>query len=142
MRRPILATVLLPLAAPAAASDTAGELDAMARTLGDPARQQAMARALGAMAEVLLDLPLAPIIGPLAEAAGEDPRRVDPDATLRKMAPAAGEVPRQIERQLPRAMGAMAGLSGAFAGALPQLREAAERMRAALPAGDLAELPR
>lgn len=142
MRRLILAAALLPLAAPAAASDTAGELDRMARTLGDPARQQAMARAMGAMAEVLLDLPLAPIIGPLAEAAGEDPRRVDPDATLRKMAPAAGEVPRQIERQLPRTMGAMAGLSGAFAGVLPQLREAAERMRSALPAGDLAELPR
>src|SRR5688572_10567428 len=133
MRRLILAAALLPLAAPAMAQDTQADLDHMARTLGDPARQEAMGRALGAMAEVLLDLPLAPIIGPLAEAAGEDPRRVDPDATLRKMSPAAGEVPRQIERQLPRAMGAMAGMSGAFAGLIPQLREAAERMRDALP---------
>lgn len=133
MRRLILATVLLPLAVPAAAAQGDPALDHMARTLADPARQQAMARALGAMAEVFLDIPLAPIIGPLAEAAGEDPRRVDPDATLRKMSPAAGEVPRQIERQLPRAMGAMAGMSGAFAGLLPQLREAAERMRDALP---------
>lgn len=137
MRRLILAAALLPLAAPAAASETERDLDHIARTLGDPVRQEALARAMGAMAEVLLDLPLAPIIGPLAEAAGEDPRRVDPDATLRKMSPAAGEVPRQIERQLPRAMGAMAGMSGAFAGLLPQLREAAERMRDALPA----ELP-
>lgn len=137
MRRLILALPLLALAAPATAQNTERDLDQMARALGDPARQEAMARALGAMAEVLLDIPLAPIIGPLAEAAGEDPRRVDPDATLRKMSPAAGEVPRQIERQLPRAMGAMAGMSGALAGMLPQLREAAERMRDALPA----ELP-
>ena len=141
MRRLILSLPLLALAAPAMAQNTGtnteADLDRMARAMGDPARQQAMAGALGAMAEVLLDIPLAPIIGPLAEAAGEDPRRVDPDATLRKMSPAAGEVPRQIERQLPRAMGAMAGMSGALAGMLPQLREAAERMRDALPA----ELP-
>lgn len=142
MRRLILALPLLALSAPAMAQDdTEADLDHMARTLGDPARQEALARAVGAMAEVLLDLPLAPIIAPIAEAAGEDPRRVDPDATLRKMSPGAGEVPRQIERQLPRAMGAMAGMSGAVAGMLPQLREAAERMREALPAIDLAERP-
>lgn len=140
MRRLLLTLPLLALAAPAAAQDEDGRLDEMARTMGDPVRQQAMARALGTMAEVLLDLPLAPILGPLAEAAGEDPRRIDRDATLRKMSPGAGEVPRQIERQLPRAMGAMAGMSGALAGMLPQLREAAERMRDALPDADLAEL--
>lgn len=145
MRRLILAAALLPLAAPAMAQDTAqdmeADLDHVARTLGDPARQEALASAMGAMAEVLLDLPLAPIVGPLAEAAGEvvgEPGgRIDPDATLRKMAPGAGAVPRQIERQLPRAMGTMAGMSGAFAGMIPQLREAAERIREALPA----ELP-
>ena len=149
MRRLIFAVALLSLAAPAAAAahdrapdrDADPALDQMARTLGDPARQEAMARALGTMAEVVLDLPLAPILGPLAEAAGEDPRRVDRDATLRKMSPGAGAVSRQIERQLPRAMGAMAGMSGALAGLLPQLREAAERLRDALPEADLAELP-
>ncbi len=133
MRRLILAAALLPLAAPAAAQDVEGNLDVMARAMGDPARQEAMARALGTMAEVLLDLPLAPILGPIAEAAGEDPRSVDPDATLRKVSPGASDVPRQIERQLPRAMGAMAGMSGAIASTLPALREAAERMREALP---------
>lgn len=134
MRRLILAAALLPLAVPAAASDTERDLDHMARTLGDPARQDAMARAIGAMAEVILDLPLAPIMAPVAEAAGEDPRSVDPDVTLRGMAPGAGDVPRRIERELPRAMGAMAGMSGAFANMIPQLREAADRMRRALPA--------
>lgn len=141
MRRLALAAALLPIAVPAAAQDSDRTMDAMARTLGDPARQEAMARAMGAMAEAVLDLPLAPILGPLAEAAGESPRRIDPDATLRKMSPGAGAVPRQIERQLPRAMGTMAGLSGAFAGLIPQLRDMAERMRAALPDGRLADLP-
>lgn len=141
MRRLMFALPLLALAAPAVAQEEEPRLDEMTRAMGDPVRQQAMARAMGAMAEVLLDLPLAPILGPLAEAAGEDRRRVDPDATLRKMSPSAGEVPRQIERQLPRAMGAMAGMSGALAGMLPQLREAAERMRDAIPEMDLADRP-
>jgi hypothetical protein len=141
MRRLILAAALLPLAAPAAAQDVEGGLDEMARTMGDPARQEALARAMGAMTEVLLDLPLAPILGPLAEAAGEDPRSVDPDATLRKVSPGASEVPRQIERQLPAAMGALAGMSGAFAVMIPQLREMADRVRDAMPDNYVTDLP-
>ncbi len=142
MRRQILALPLLALAAPAMAqADTEAELGRMARTMGDPARQEALARAMGAMTEVLLDLPLAPLIGPFAEAAGEDPGTIDRDATLRKMSPAAGAVPRQIERQLPRAMSAMARMSGAVAVMLPQLREATQRMRDALPAIDLSPRP-
>lgn len=145
MRQLILALPLLALAAPAMANEHGpgpdADLDTMARTMGDPVRQQAMARAVGAVTDVLLDIPLAPILGPIAEAAGEDPRDIDRDATLRKMSPAAGDVSRQVERQLPRAMGAMAGMSGALAGMLPQLREAVDRMRDAIPAADLAELP-
>lgn len=137
MRSLMFALPLLAVAMPAAAQDTTEEtgddLARVERTLGDPARQEAAARAMGAMAEVLLDIPLAPIIAPIAEAAGEDPRRVDPDTTLRKMSPRAGNVPRQIERALPRAMGAMAGMSGAFADLLPQLREAVEKVRDTLP---------
>lgn len=140
MRRLILALPLLAIASPALAqSDADAGLDRMAKTLADPARQQALARAVGTMTDVLLDIPLAPILGPLAEAAGEDPRHIDRDATLRKMAPGAGDVSRQVERTLPRAMGAMAGMSTVFADLLPQLRDAAERMRDAMPAGDLAE---
>ena len=145
MRRLLLAAALLPIAAPAiAAPDYEGAdpaLDQVTAAMGDPVRQQAMARAIGTMAEVVLDLPLAPIIGPIAEAAGEDPRTIDPDATLRKMNPAAGNVSRDIERELPRAMGAMANMSGAFANLLPQLRDAVERMRDAIPGAGVADLP-
>lgn len=137
MRRLILAAALLPLAAPAIAQDrvykTEDDLGHIARTMGDPARQDAMARAIGTMTEVLLDIPLAPIIGPIAEAAGADPRDVDRDATLRTMSPGAGDVSRQIERELPRAMGAMASMSGALARTIPAMRDAAHRVRDALP---------
>lgn len=147
MRRLFVALPLLAIATPAIAADAPADpgLDRMAKTLADPERQQALARAMGAMTDVLLDIPLAPILGPLAEAAGEDPRSVDRDATLRKMAPGAGTVSRQVERAMPKAMGAMAGMSTVFADLLPQLREAADRMRDALPtelaANDLADLP-
>ena len=50
MRSLILALPLLALSAPAMAQDTEADLDHMARTLGDPARQAALARAMGAMA--------------------------------------------------------------------------------------------
>lgn len=137
MRRLILAAALLPLAAPAIAqdrvSDTEYDLAHMAHTLGDPARQEALARALGTVTEVLLDLPLAPIIAPIAEAAGEDPRNVDPDTTLRRMSPGVDDASRQIARELPRALGTMASMSGAFAGLIPQLRDAADRVRDAMP---------
>jgi hypothetical protein len=140
MRLPILAAAaLLPLAPATAATER--ELDEVERALGDLARQHAMARALGTMAEIVLDVPLAPILRPLAEAAGEDPRRIDPDATLRKVSPGAGAVPRAIERQLPRAMDAVAGMSGALGAIIPQLRETADRLREALPAAGMAEAP-
>lgn len=142
MRRLIVPALLLSLAAPAAAGTTPeSELGRVAHAMGDPASQHAMARAIGAMAEAVLDLPLAPIMAPIAQAAGEDPRTIDPDATLRRMSPAAGDVPRLIERQLPAAMGAMAGMSGAAAALLPQLRAAVDRVRDAMPATELAELP-
>ena len=53
MRCLILAAALLPIAAPAAAQNVEPELDRMARTMGDPVRQEAMARAIGTMTEVL-----------------------------------------------------------------------------------------
>lgn len=138
MRRLILVAPLLALGTTAHAA-TRGEapvdpaMAEMTRTLGDPVRQQAIAKAMGAMTDVMLDMPLAPILKPLAEAAGEDPRKVDRDATLRKMAPGAGSASRVVERTLPHAMDAMAGMGSALAQMLPQLREIADRMREAIP---------
>lgn len=133
MRRFILAASLLPLSAPASAAMDNDAADRTLEALGDPARQEALAKSLGVMAEVMLDLPLAPFLAPLAEAAGEKADAIDPDTTLRSMAPGASDIPRQIEKELPRAMGALAGMGGAIEALLPQLRAMAGQVRDALP---------
>lgn len=156
MIRTFTAIAALPLAAfavPAAAQDIVLDepqaastadtetMERMADRLRDPATQEALASTMAVMAEVLLDLPLAPILEPLAEAAGEatgeDIGRVDPDATLRKMAPGSENLSDEIREKLPIAMGSMASMTGAMAKMVPALREMAERMKDALPA-DLA----
>ncbi len=145
MRRIVL-TAALPLAAlatPAFGQEEAQlppeteTLEHLSDSLSDPVRQQQLADTLAVLTEVLLDLPLAPLVEPLAEAtadiAGEKPRPVDPDMTLRRMAPGAGRLSGEIQDKLPRAMDAMARLSESFSVMLPALREMGERMKDALP---------
>jgi hypothetical protein len=72
-------------------------------------------------------MPLAPIVEPMAEIAG-DPGSVDPDLTLRKMRPEASDVPARVARDLPRAMGAMASMADSLEAMRPALREMAERL--------------
>lgn len=146
MRRIILATTALPfamLAAPALAQDSvvapAAEteaLDRMAQSLSDPVRQAQLAATLAAVTEIVLDIPLAPLVGPLAEAAGEPAPRVDPDLTLRRMAPRSDGLSRSIQDNLPRAMDRMAGLSGSLAALAPALRDMADQLETALPPRD------
>ena len=140
MRNNLIFLAGLALAAPAAAQDydappppPGAVADHIAHTLGDPARQQALARSLETMSDVILDMPLAPIARPLAEAAGQDPRSVDPDMTLRQMAPGAGAVSGAIRHDLPRAMDQMARMSDAIARLTPALQAAAREFADALP---------
>ena len=144
MRRLMLAAglPLAMLAVPAAAqdvTDNTGEeaVERLAETLADPARQEQFALTARALTEVLLDLPLAPILQPLADAAGEiadeEIEPVDPDATLRRMAPSAADMPERIEEELPRAMDRLAGASGALADLIPALRDMSERLKDVLP---------
>lgn len=143
MRRIILATTALPfalLAAPALAQEVdhapAAEtetLDRMAQSLSDPVRQAQLAATLAALTEIALDIPLAPIVEPLAEAAGEPAGQVDPDLTLRRMAPRSDDLARTIQERLPQAMDRMAGLSGGLAALVPALRDMADQLETALP---------
>ena len=103
-----------------------------AETLRDPVLQQRMAAGMAAASEALLDVPLAPLARAVAEAAGEDPRVVDPNMTLRSVSPEASDVPAEIHDKLPRMMGAMAGMAGGMSAMIPALREVAERMRYAV----------
>ncbi len=135
MRTFAIAAVLVGLTAPlpALAQDNTEQAAARtAETLRDPVLQERMAGGLAAASEALLDVPLAPLARAVAEAAGEDPREVDPDMTLRQVSPEASDVPAEIRDKLPRVMGSMAGMAGGIAAMMPALREMAARMRDAV----------
>lgn len=143
MRPTIIPAALLSLIAiPVAAQETsaptpeAGALADMAQQMQDPERQRELAMVAQTMAEVLLDLPIAPLAKAAAEMAGEEARQIDPDLTLRKLAPEAGELSGEIGRNAPRAMQAAGTLAGALAAMAPTLREMAEQMARALPRKD------
>jgi hypothetical protein len=137
MRSLIVAVSLAALAAPLPAlaqdvSDTEIASAEIERTLGDPATQDAMADGIAAASEALLDVPLAPMARAVARAAGEDPRYVDPDMTLRGVSPDTQDLPKRVRAELPRMMGAMAGMAGGIGAMVPALREMADRMREAV----------
>ena len=139
MRLIIVSAVLVALAAPVPAfaqDHTEEEAARVAETLRDPAVQQTVAAGMAAASQALLDVPLAPLARAVAEAAGEDPRDIDPDMTLRQVSPEAADVPAEIHDKLPRVMGAMAGMAGGFSAMIPALREMAERMKAAVEQAD------
>lgn len=126
-------------ASPAAAQGSVPEDDAaqevtaqLADRLSDPAFQQELAVTVATLSQVLLDLPIAPIAEAAADMAGEEAADIDPDMTLRKALPGSGAVPQAVERELPRAMDRMAGMTGAFEAMLPALREAARQMEDAI----------
>lgn len=100
----------------------------LSQRLSDPVVQEELATTVAVLGEILLDMPLAPIVEPMAEMAGRDADSVDPDLTLRKMNPEASDVPARIARDLPQMMEAMASMAGSFEAMRPALREMAERL--------------
>lgn len=104
----------------------------LSERLSDPAAQEQLATTIAVLGEVLLDLPLAPIVEPMAEIAGRDPDSVDPDLTLRKMNPDAGDVAARAARKLPQAMDAMAAMAGSIEAMGPALDLMADRLRAGI----------
>ena len=117
-----------------------GDFSDMAERLKDHEQQRQMALMLRTMSEVLLDLPLAPLMEAVGEVAGEDAPQVDPDATLRTLSPEAERVPEEIEKNLPRALDAMGSMAKAIEAMMPALQDMAERMKDIAPAaGERAE---
>ena len=129
----LLAAVAIPVPAFAQDAADAEGLSQMAEQMGDPARQQEMAMMMEAVAEIMLDLPIAPMAEAMAQATGRDPAKVDPDMTLRKVAPDAGRLPRDIAENTPRAMQAMSGMARGFEAMLPALRQMAKQVERTLP---------
>lgn len=135
MRLIAMTAVIAALAAPlpASAQDRTEEDAArVADTLSNPAVQEGIADGVAAASEALLDVPLAPLARAVAQASGEDPRDIDPNLTLRDVSPETQDLPAEIHRTLPRAMGAMAGMAGGVSEMIPALREAARRMKDAV----------
>ena len=124
---PALALVLA--ASPAAAKP--GSTERMTEMMRDPATQQAMARAVAAMSEAMLDMPLEPLAR-AAEAMGD--RRTARNmrgATVGDYAgPEARDVPREMSRKLPAVMGAMGGMAAAAEEMTPALKAMAREMGA------------
>lgn len=123
-------------AEPTALEEQESPFSDMAERMRDPEDQRQMALMLRTMSEVLLDMPLAPLMNSVGEIAGEDAPKVDPDATLRSVAPQADRVPEAIEKNLPRALDTMGSMADAFEQMMPALEQMAERLKDAAPQAD------
>ncbi|GAA4049742.1 hypothetical protein [Parerythrobacter jejuensis] len=139
MRFPIFlgACVLIAAPVPAFAQDGGsapdeGDLSVLTERLADPATQSQMTNLLTAVTQVLLDVKVAPLAQAVAEASGDDSIVIDPDQTLRDLAPEADQLPDTLEREIPRAMDQMAGMAGAMEAMLPALREMALKFERAI----------
>lgn len=98
--------------------------------LTDPMVQAKVATMAALMTEMLLDLKVGPLARAMGEMGNADARDIDPDARLRDLAgPEARDMPRQVARELPRAMGQMGRTADAFEDMMPEFERMAEQMK-------------
>lgn len=124
---PALALVLA--ASPAMARDDAARR--ITDQMRNPATQQAMARAMAAMSEAMLNIPLEPFARAVDAMGDHQTAREMRGATLGDMAgPDARHVPRELSRKVPAMMGAMGGMADAAVEMAPALKAMAREMGA------------
>lgn len=134
----VAAAGLLVFAVPSAATaQDASTHDAQALTelsekLADPAFQEQSAIMGEALMQVLLDLPVGPMAEALNKATDGRSPAIDPDATVRDLAPKAEQLPGEVGENLPVAMTALSGMTEGMAAMLPALRNMAQRMKATM----------
>lgn len=136
----LLAVVLAAaLAAPVPALARDRSLGRAAEQLGDPQLQHSIASAIAALSEAMLAMKMAPFaramegVGEMAGDRDAAPA-IDPEATMGDMiGPEAREMPRQMARQVPQMMSAMAGMAGAMEGMLPEFEALGKRLRRDMP---------
>lgn len=133
------------MAQDAAPADEATDASDIAATLRDPQVQATATATAAILGEVLLDLPVGPLVQAMDEAVDrlaeetgtEAPARTEvaPDATLRDMlGPKGDKVATELATRVPQAMDAAADMAGAVEEMRPALEELGERMKRALPA--------
>lgn len=122
------------LALVAAASPAIARNDSAHRVteqMRNPVTQQAMAHAIAAMSEAMLDMPLEPFAR-MADAMGDHrTAREMHGATVGDYAgPEARDMPREMSRKVPAMMGAMGGMAAAAEEMAPALKAMAREMGA------------
>jgi hypothetical protein len=135
MRSVLLASLALSLASPAAAAPPVVDRDVqdMANTLNNPATQDAMAGALGAMMAAVLDMRVDGMAKALEPMNGSK-AIVLPGKTMRELATRDDpNFERKLKTNTRAMMGSMGALATAFATMLPQFEAAARKMEDALP---------
>ena len=102
----------------------------LADRLSDPAEQERLAGMFAALGEIMLELPVGPMLEATTRAAGEDAPDIDRDARLRDLAgPEAERLPEEISEKVPQVMGMMAGMAEGIETMRPLLEAWAETMR-------------
>ena len=124
---PALALVLA--ASPAMARDDATRR--ITDQMRNPATQQAMARAMAAMSEAMLNIPLEPFARAVDAMGDHRTAREMRGATVGDFAgPEARDMPREVSRKVPAMMGAMGGMADAAVEMAPALEAMAREMGA------------
>ena len=123
------ALALVAAACPAIARDDSTHR--VTEQMRNPATQQAMAHAIAAMSEAMLDMPLEPFAR-MADAMGDHrTAREMHGATVGDYAgPEARDMPREMTRKVPAMMGAMGGMAAAAEEMAPALKAMAREMGA------------
>lgn len=106
----------------------------LAEQLSDPMTQYAVAGALAAMSNILLDMNIEPLVRVMESAGAGTPRDLPPDATVRDLAgPGADRAQDAIVDKVPQMMSRAGAMAGAVDEMLPELERMARRMRDAIP---------
>lgn len=133
-QRPFRAAAALALALAAQPALARSETARMADKMRDPAMQGAVAAAVRAISEAMLDFRVAPLLDAV-EAVRDPmhPRRADPDTRVRDIAgPRAERVPEEMSDRVPAMMGAMGGMAKAMEAMTPALKGMAKEMGRAM----------
>ena len=122
----------------AMAEEQVEPMDNLRDRLSDPAEQERMGAMLGAMSEVLLDMPIGPLFAAMERAGGVDAPEVDNNATLRDMAGADAEnISAEIADKVPQMMGVMGEMTDVFAAMAPLRGQMAGQMRERVEAAEV-----
>ena len=135
MRSALLPVFAIAFATPAMAGESQAQhdVDRMADTLNDPSTQAAVSGAVGAMMAAILDMRVDGVVKALESVNGGKPVKMH-GRTVRELAERDNpDFERDMQSDTRAAVGAMGGLASAASVMIPELEQAARKMKDALP---------